>query len=330
MKESMWGYLIIILGVVIVGILLLVQRLTSINEEDYYLSREVLKSSMLDAVDYGTYMKTGKLVMSREKFVAIFTRRFAESVNADRDYVLDFYDIYEYPPKATIRISTKTGETTVNNEGVNLEINTFITGILETNQKNDLFSSFFNVDGDVDGKNGTTIDDSRIILANDGIVNKDKADVNHDGKIDYLDASIIERSRIGRYSQGDINRDGKIDADDVALLKDNVTLSREEKILADVNCDGKVSKEDLNLLQKYVKGEIKSFIKPKKGDVNGDGRITALDLEYIGYYINKGLILSDEQLARANVNGTGNVDNADLKELTNWLIGKSSTNYSYK
>ena len=132
MKESMWGYLIIALGIVIVGVLFLVQRLTTTNEQDYFLSREILESSMYDAVDWGTYLRSGKLVMSKEKFVAIFTRRFAESVNADRTYTLNFYDIYEYPPKATIKISTKTGEQVVKDDELDLNINTYITAILES------------------------------------------------------------------------------------------------------------------------------------------------------------------------------------------------------
>ena len=131
MKESMWGYLIIGLGIVIIAIILLVQRLTTTNEQDYFLSREVMKAAMTDAVDYGSYRQSGKLVMSKEKFVAVFTRRFAESVPADRTYQLDFYDIHEYPPKATVKISTKSGETVVNDTMLDLDINTYITGILE-------------------------------------------------------------------------------------------------------------------------------------------------------------------------------------------------------
>ena len=70
--------------------------------------------------------------------MAVFTRRFAESVPADRTYQIDFYDIHEYPPKATIKISTKSGETVVGNyvddyEAFDVDINTYITGILETN-----------------------------------------------------------------------------------------------------------------------------------------------------------------------------------------------------
>lgn len=131
MKESMWGYLIVALGIVIVAVILLVQRLTTTNEQDYFLSKEIIKGAMLDAVDYGTYSRTGKLVMSKEKFVAVFTRRFAESVNPDREYTLDFYDIHEYPPKATIKISTKSGETVIKDNMLDLDINTYITSILE-------------------------------------------------------------------------------------------------------------------------------------------------------------------------------------------------------
>ena len=132
MKESMWGYLIIGLGVVIIAVLLLVQRFTSVNEQDYYLVKEITQASMFDAVDYGSYRKSGKLVMSKEKFVSVFTRRFAESVPADRTYQIDFYDIHEYPPKATVKVTTKTGETVINNNGMDLDVNTYITSILET------------------------------------------------------------------------------------------------------------------------------------------------------------------------------------------------------
>ena len=68
MKEAFWGYFIISLGLFILVVLLLVQSLTVTNEEDFYLSREVLEASMIDAVDYGSYRLTGRIVMSNEKF----------------------------------------------------------------------------------------------------------------------------------------------------------------------------------------------------------------------------------------------------------------------
>ena len=134
MKESMWGYLILALGIVIVAVIFFVQRLTTTNEQDYFLSREILKASMLDAIDYGSYganVNKDVFVMSKEKFVAVFTRRFAESVAPDRTYQLDFYDIHEYPPKATVKITTKAGETVVNEDILDVDINTYLSGIIE-------------------------------------------------------------------------------------------------------------------------------------------------------------------------------------------------------
>lgn len=132
MKESVWGYLILVLGLIIISILLLVQRLTTTNEEDYYLSREIMKASMADAIDYGVYRSTGELVMSKEKFVEVFIRRFAESIANSKAYTLEFYDIHEYPPKATVRIVTNTGSTNINSDEFDVNVNTFISAILET------------------------------------------------------------------------------------------------------------------------------------------------------------------------------------------------------
>ena len=132
MKESYWGYFLISLGLIILAILLLVQRVTVRTEEDYYLSREIMEAAMLDAVDYGTYRTTGRLIMSREKFVEVFIRRFAESVTNNRNYSISFYDIYEEPPKATVRIQTNSGATEINSDSFDVNLLTNITGILET------------------------------------------------------------------------------------------------------------------------------------------------------------------------------------------------------
>lgn len=132
MKESLWGYLIVSLGVAIIVFMILVQDLTSTNEEDFYLTREVLEASMYDAIDYGSYAKSGKLVMSEAKFVEVFLRRFAESVTNNKDYTINFYDIHEYPPKATVVITTETGTEEVASDSVNINIVTYLNAILET------------------------------------------------------------------------------------------------------------------------------------------------------------------------------------------------------
>ena len=133
MKESLWGYLILILGVIVTTVMLLVSRVTTHAEEDYYLARETMQAALLDSIDYAAYRSTGRIIISKSKFIEIYVRRFAESVTNSQDYQIDFYDIYEEPPKASVRIRTTSGEATVNNNSTNFSVDTLITGILETN-----------------------------------------------------------------------------------------------------------------------------------------------------------------------------------------------------
>ena len=139
MKESAWGYAIISLGLVILAVLLLTQRLTTTNEEDFYLGREILSASMVDAVDLGTFRATGELVMVKEKFVDIYLRRFAESVSTSKNFQIDFYDIREYPPKASVRIRTTSGDTTIKSDSFEVNIDTLLSGVLETVVDRDYF-----------------------------------------------------------------------------------------------------------------------------------------------------------------------------------------------
>lgn len=132
MKHSFWGYFVIVMGIAIIIIMLLIQRMTTTTEEDFYLAREVMEAAMIDAVDYGTYRTTGKLVMSEQKFVEVFLRRFSETVTNNKTYQISFYDIYEEPPKATVKIRTRAGTTELDNESFDINLDTLVTGILET------------------------------------------------------------------------------------------------------------------------------------------------------------------------------------------------------
>ncbi len=132
MKQAFWAYAVVLFGVVIVIIMLFIQRMTITTEENYYLEKEILESSMIDAVDYGTYRTTGKIVMSEQKFVEVFIRRFAESVTNNKTYQLNFYDIKEEPPKATVRIRTSAGSTEIDSESFDVNLDTTLSGILET------------------------------------------------------------------------------------------------------------------------------------------------------------------------------------------------------
>ena len=137
MKESMWGYWIVVLGISIMSVMVLLQNYTTTSEQDYFLIKEVLEASMYEAVDYGYYRDTGELKMNTEKFVENFVRRFSETVNINKNYKLEFYQIYEQPPAASVAIKTKTdgsnfgqqaGSTSDSADVVNR-----LTGILYTN-----------------------------------------------------------------------------------------------------------------------------------------------------------------------------------------------------
>lgn len=132
MKQSFWAYFLIIMGIAFMVIMLLIQRISTATEEDFYLGREVMEAAMIDAVDYGTYRTTGKLVMSEQKFVEVFIRRFAESVTNNKEYELSFYDIYEEPPKASVRIRTTSGTSEINSDTFEVKLDVLMSGILET------------------------------------------------------------------------------------------------------------------------------------------------------------------------------------------------------
>lgn len=133
MKESFWTYLIIALGLFVIVVLIIVQDITTTAEEDYYLMKEVMEAAMVEAVDYGVYRAYGEIRIIEEKFVENFTRRFAESVTANKNYKLEFFEIYESPPKASVRISTSTREYTVNSEDVvDFSVVTILSSIMET------------------------------------------------------------------------------------------------------------------------------------------------------------------------------------------------------
>jgi len=131
MKESLWGYWLILLGIIIALVMILLQNYTTTSQQDYYLIREISYAAMYDAVDYGYYKKHGELKMIKEKFVENFVRRFAESATINKNYTINFYSIYEIPPAVSVEIKTSTGEFLIGNEDVNAGITNRLTSILE-------------------------------------------------------------------------------------------------------------------------------------------------------------------------------------------------------
>ena len=131
MKESLWGYWLILLGIIIITVMILLQNYTTTNQQDYYLAKEVTYAAMYDAIDYGYYKKYGELKIIKEKFVENFIRRFAESATLNKNYKINIYSVYETPPAVSIEIKTNTGEFLVGSEEINAGITTRLTAILE-------------------------------------------------------------------------------------------------------------------------------------------------------------------------------------------------------
>ena len=134
MKESFWGYWIVILGVFVVVIMMLISNVTTTNTQDYYLIKEVSEASMLDAVDYGYYRISGELRINADKFVESFIRRFSNSVELNT-YTFDFYGIYEAPPKASVKVTTKSGTYSIGTSASSFDIVNRIDSILEVDGK---------------------------------------------------------------------------------------------------------------------------------------------------------------------------------------------------
>lgn len=132
MKWSFATIGVIILGIIGASIIILFQNITTNNENDYYLLKEITEAAMIDAIDVPYYRETGNLRIVKEKFVENFTRRFVEStVFVTNDYKIKFYDIIESPPKVSILIDTGLGEYTVGGSSDEYNIANKLDAILE-------------------------------------------------------------------------------------------------------------------------------------------------------------------------------------------------------
>ena len=112
MSESFWGTFIISAGVIIIGIIFFMQKVTNSEEETYILLKETTEAAMMDAIDYDVYQSEtdygeSAVRINREAFVESFIRRFAQNASLTNTYVVEFYDINEYPPKVSIMLKTK-------------------------------------------------------------------------------------------------------------------------------------------------------------------------------------------------------------------------------
>ena len=137
MKESYWGYWFMVLGLFVVAILLLTNKATTTSTQDYYQLKEVANSAIYDSIDYPYFQQTREIRIHKEAFVENFLRRFAETVSPSNTYNVEFFDLFESPPKVSIRVSTETGGFIVgrDTDSTNLDVVNSIDLIVEFDSK---------------------------------------------------------------------------------------------------------------------------------------------------------------------------------------------------
>ena len=113
-----------------------------------------------------------------------------------------------------------------------------------------------------------------------------KGDLNYDGvlnKKDYLILSSYIKSGKGNYelSEVDFNGDGIVNESDKTAVENAITTN------FDINGDKKLNVLDYRMLEKYLArydvSKLKNF-NLSKCDYNGDGKVTFVDLNQLGYY----------------------------------------------
>ena len=122
MKESVWGWWFLVLGLIMIAIVMLVTDMTTTSEQNYYMLKEISEASMMESVDYAYYRKYGDLRINSEKFMENFIRRYSEVVTINKTSKISFYDIYENPPKVTVEVATRSSQIIIDSTGTTFEI----------------------------------------------------------------------------------------------------------------------------------------------------------------------------------------------------------------
>jgi hypothetical protein len=133
MKESYWGYWLIVLGIFVVVILLLIRNVTSNNTEDYYTLNQISEAAMVDAVDFAYYRQFGELKINKEKFMENFLERLADTSSPSANYEVTFVEVYEAPPKVSVQIVSKTDKINIAKDSDSFDMTNRVDAILEVN-----------------------------------------------------------------------------------------------------------------------------------------------------------------------------------------------------
>lgn len=131
MKESIWAWWFLVLGLIMIAVVMLVTDMTTTHEQNYYMLKEISEASMMEAVDYAYYRKYGDLRINSEKFMENFIRRYSDTVSINKTTKLSFYDIYESPPKITVEVRTRSSQEVINFDTMSFDVTNRLDAILE-------------------------------------------------------------------------------------------------------------------------------------------------------------------------------------------------------
>ncbi|MFI3260891.1 MAG: DUF5411 family protein [bacterium] len=135
MKSAYWGYWLVLLGIFVMVIMMLIQNVTTANTQSYSLLQELAEAAMIDAIDYGYYRQYGEIKMNKEKFMEVFVSRMSETFSGATTYTIEFYEIYEAPPKVSVKVSSSSETFNLASDSTTFDLVDTIDGILEGGYK---------------------------------------------------------------------------------------------------------------------------------------------------------------------------------------------------
>lgn len=246
MKWSFASVGLIVFGLIGLAIIILFQNITTNNENDYYLLKEVTEASMIDAINMDYYRETGELKITKEKFVESFTRRFAEStVFASSEYTINYFDIMEEPPKVTVSINTGIGEYTIYQDTSDYHVANTLSAILE----------YYGKDGSKTGEsyvNGTPLVEKTFTKTYYSIPSSNtgnysvKQPINIPDELNHKNIYDVEISKV--ESKGNVNEEWELL---YALLNRDIDWTRSNDNPTDFNIKNN-SSIDINNIQKNI------------------------------------------------------------------------------
>lgn len=270
MKWSFTSVGLIVFALVGLTILILFQNITTGNENDYYLLKEVTEASMIDAIDMKHYKETGELKIIKDKFVESFTRRFAEStVFTSSKYTINYFDIMEEPPKVTVSINTGIGEYTIYQDTSDYNVANTLSAILE----------YYGKDGSKTGEsyvNGTPLVEKTFTKTYYSIPSSNtsnysvKQPLNIPDELNHKNIYDVEISKVVE-SKENVNEEGELL---YALLNRDIDWTRSNDDPTEFNIE-KNRNIDINNIQKNI----------TVNKIEGRGCLTAEECKESKYWI---------------------------------------------